>query len=52
MEYITICITCGNRELERCPNGFFAEGAARKHLQDYPNHRVIVGYEIKNENGN
>ena len=37
------CITC-HKVLEDCPNGEFAEVAARIHVDDKPYHKVIVGY--------
>lgn len=36
------CLTCG-RQLEACPNGSFAEGAARYHVKYHKGHRVVVG---------
>lgn len=46
-EWIAVCLDC-HTEIERCPNGIFAEGAARNHVKHTECNRVVVGYEIRN----
>lgn len=49
-EWIAYCVDC-QKELERCPNGGFADGAARRHLRvEEPDHHVLVGYELTKDN--
>jgi hypothetical protein len=43
MNWIAYCTTCA-KELENCPNGMFASGAARVHRKNNPEHQIIVGY--------
>ena len=44
MNWVAYCCDC-HEKLEDCPNGYFAEGAAKYHKRDNPDHVVIVGYE-------
>jgi hypothetical protein len=46
MEWVAYCITC-SKELERCPNGNFAEAAARHHRRTNWGHFIIIGYEYE-----
>lgn len=48
IEWIAVCMDC-KKELERCANGNFAEGAARNHVRNSECNRVVVGYEVKND---
>ena len=50
IQWIAYCTDC-QVELERCPNGLFAEGAARHHIHytGDKDHKVIIGYEIHGE---
>jgi len=43
--WVAKCQTCG-KELERCPNGIFAEGAAKLHVRENTDHTVLVGFVI------
>ena len=45
MNWIAHCKTC-LKELENCPNGHFAHGAARIHKRDNPLHEILVGYDF------
>ena len=45
MKWTSICLDCG-KVLESCPNGIFAEAAARIHKKQYPEHRCYVGTEV------
>ncbi len=49
IDWIAYCVTC-DKELERCPNGGFADGAARYHIRENQDHRVIVGYDLEYKN--
>lgn len=48
MNWTAYCITCG-KQLESCPNGTWAEAAARIHLRLNGDHRILVGYEAQKE---
>lgn len=49
VEWIAFCLTCESI-LDKTPNGFFAEGAARHHKRKYPTHGpVLVGYQVELE---
>jgi hypothetical protein len=50
MNWVAYCIDC-QEELENCPNGYFAEGAARFHHRQHPDHKVIVGYYYEEKKG-
>jgi hypothetical protein len=46
MDWTSVCLDCG-KVLESCPNGTFAEAAARLHLEKYPDHRCYVGVKVE-----
>ena len=45
--WVAVCLDC-HKELERCPNGHFAEGAARYHVKNTECNKTLIGYEIVN----
>lgn len=48
--WIVYCEDC-RKEIESCKNGAWADAAGTRHMRDYPDHYVLVGYRVvvKNE---
>ena len=40
------CLTCRKAIGMACPNGLFVEGDAKRHLQVFTDHVVLVGYIV------
>ena len=49
VKWIAFCSDC-NKELEKCKNGVWADSAANRHLENNPDHFVLVGYQVKVKN--
>lgn len=51
MEWVCQCLTC-NEEIYSAANGNFVEAAARMHIKEHKDHRLLVGYVVRVEGDN